>query len=107
MKRYSNNTSKVNGKNIYLTTRYPEIPLGHLNNYVYTTKGDRMDILAQIYYNDSSLWWIISKANPNIIPLDSIYLPVGKQIRIPHINQLPQILLKYKEINSSTNNINY
>ena len=52
-------------------------------NYTSTNnKGDRYDILANQYYSDSSLWWIISTANNNVVQ-NSLYLPEGTQIRIP------------------------
>ena len=67
MKRYSQipTIKSPTGKQIYTTVRYPEIPRSANDTYVYTTVGDRFDTLAQQYYGDSSLWWIISIANGN------------------------------------------
>jgi hypothetical protein len=45
---------------------YPNIPLSANDVYVITTVGDRLDSLANSYYNDSTLWWVISMANNNI-----------------------------------------
>ena len=70
------------GKRYYGTTKYPTIPLSLEDIYVYTTQGDKFDILAQQYYSDSSLWWIISSANSDL-PQNSYYIPEGTQIRIP------------------------
>jgi phage tail protein X len=70
------------GKQMYATSRYPEIPLSENDIYVYTTQGDRYDILALNYYGDSSLWWIIAAGNPNI-DLMTLVIPEGVQIRIP------------------------
>jgi phage tail protein X len=70
------------GKQIYATSRYPEIPLSENDIYVYTTQGDRYDVLALNYYGDYSLWWIIASANPNI-DLMTLVIPEGVQIRIP------------------------
>ena len=80
--------------------KYPDIPLSFDDIYVYTTQGDRLDILAQQYYKDSSLWWIISIANDNL-PQDSLTPPVGTQIRIPP-NPVP-ILASYNLLNNSQN----
>ena len=84
MKRYQDikiiNDPK--GKRYYGTTKYPEIPLSLEDIYVYTTQGDRFDLLAQQYYNDSSLWWVISIANSSL-DQNSLTPPVGSQIRIP------------------------
>ena len=74
--------TKINGNVVYKTSRYPEVPLSENDIYVYTTQGDRFDILADQYYNDSSLWWVISTANNNVVQ-SSLYLPEGTQIRIP------------------------
>ena len=81
---------------MYRTTRYPEIPRSANDVYVYTTIGDRFDTLAQQYYNDSSLWWIISIANDNLNQ-NSLTPPVGSQIRIPS-NPSP-ILAEFESIN--------
>jgi phage tail protein X len=89
----------TDGKQVYATSRYPEVPLSPEDIYVYTTQGDRYDILALNYYGDSSLWWVIAIANPNV-DLMTLVIPEGAQIRIPSnfsgvisefnlINQLP------------------
>jgi phage tail protein X len=73
-----------NNKNINFVanTKYPDVPLSLNDIYVYTTEGDRLDILAQQYYSDSSLWWVISIANPQLTQ-GSYYVPIGTQLRIP------------------------
>lgn len=85
MNRYSNIevTTTPTGKKAYTTVRYPEVPLHELDTYVITGVGDRFDTLAQEYYQDSSLWWIISIANEKLIQ-NSLSIPEGIQIRIPH-----------------------
>ena len=92
MNRYQNTPlMRVDNKLMYVTTRYPEIPLSNDDIYVYTTDGDRFDTLANQYYKDSSLWWIISIANtaiagtslPSDFSQDSLLIPEGSQIRIP------------------------
>ena len=50
--------------------------------YVITTYGDRLDLLSFQYYNDTTLWWIIAAANPELRK-DSLYLEPGIQLRIP------------------------
>lgn len=98
MNRYQNiPITKINKKRVYQTTRYPEIPLSENDIYVYTVQGDRFDILAQQYYNNSSLWWIISIANDNL-PQNSLIIPEGLQIRIP--TNTIEVLNLYKQINS-------
>ena len=80
---------------MYTTTRYPDIPRSFEDIYIYTTAGDRFDTLAQEYYGDSSLWWIISIANDDISQ-NSLTPPVGSQIRIPS-NPTP-IIAKYETL---------
>jgi len=80
-------------------SKYPSIPRSVNDIYVYTTTGDRYDILAQQYYNDSSLWWIISTANA-FTRQDSLLTPPEIQIRIPSPSRLNEILSAYKSLNS-------
>jgi hypothetical protein len=85
MNRYQNiPKTKIEGKEVYVTSRYPEVPLSENDIYVYTSIGDRFDTLAQQFYKDSSLWWIISIANTDKLNQGSLIIPEGIQIRIPH-----------------------
>lgn len=63
--RYQNNEVKTSrdGRMVYRSKIYPNIPLRDTDLYVATETGDRLDTLANQYYNDSSLWWIIAAAN--------------------------------------------
>ena len=97
---------KIDNKPNYQTTRYPEIPLSDEDIYVYTSQGDRFDVLANQYYGDQSLWWIISIANTAIagtsLPSDlnqsSLVIPEGMQIRIPA--NYTAVLNSFKQLNS-------
>jgi hypothetical protein len=82
----------------YIQVKYPEIPLDISDIYVYTTRGDRYDTLAFSYYNDPSLWWIISSANPSL-GCDSLIPPYGSQIRIPAFSRVSIILSKFDSLN--------
>ena len=68
MNRYTNSTidQTQQGQPYFKQRFYPNIPLSENDVYVITTVGDRLDSLANSYYNDSTLWWIISIANNNI-----------------------------------------
>jgi hypothetical protein len=84
MNRYQNiPKTKINGKEVYVTSRYPEVSITSEDIYVYSVQGDRFDVLAQQYYKDSSLWWVISIANTDKLPQNSLIIPEGLQIRIP------------------------
>lgn len=83
------------GSQYYTNNIYPDIPVANNDYYVITTLGDRLDLLAYDFYQDSSLWWVIASANS--LPGDSIYPPIGVQLRIP-IN-IQSILVNYKIVN--------
>ena len=101
MARYStiSTISSPENKRMYQTVRYPEIPRSINDTYVYFTAGDRFDTLAQQYYGDSDLWWVISIANSDLSQ-GSLTPPVGSQIRIPS-NPTP-IISEYKTINQQS-----
>lgn len=63
--RYENNKTKTvrDGRKVYKTKIYPNIPFRDDDIYVVTEAGDRLDHLASKYYSDASLWWIIASAN--------------------------------------------
>tara|TARA_R110000803_G_C11984319_1_gene321136 strand:+ start:749 stop:1051 length:303 start_codon:yes stop_codon:yes gene_type:complete len=84
------------GRRYYGTTKYPTIPLSVDDIYVYTTQGDRFDIIAQQYYSDSSFWWIISSANSGL-PQNSYYIPEGTQIRIPQ--NISEVISNFNSLN--------
>ena len=98
MNRYQN--SKIfltdKGKRYYQNVKYPNIPLDITDIYVISTIGDRFDILAQQYYNDPSLWWIISIANPEL-PQNSYYPPLGYQLRIPQ--NIASVITQFNQLN--------
>ena len=82
----------------YRTVKYPEISRSVNDIYVFIRVGDRYDSLAQSYYNDSSLWWIISTANYNTSQ-DSLLPIIGTQIRIPSPSRINQIISDYENLN--------
>tara|TARA_B100000963_G_scaffold357026_1_gene378331 strand:+ start:636 stop:1055 length:420 start_codon:yes stop_codon:yes gene_type:complete len=85
------------GARYYVTNSYPEIPLKSSDVYAITDFGDRLDILANLFYGDPSLYWVISSANPDLVPNDSLSLKGGIQLRIP--TDINSILNSYDIIN--------
>lgn len=59
--------------------RSPALPTRYLHYEV--VLGDRLDNLANRFFSDSTLWWFIAQANPEIFYPDQL-LP-GSIIRIP------------------------
>jgi len=81
--RYKNTSIKTDkrGKRVFKPTIYPKIPIQDSDVFIYPIFGDRLDTLAQKYYGDTSLWWIIAKANN--LDAAHIGLEVDNQLRIP------------------------
>jgi nucleoid-associated protein YgaU len=100
MNRYDNATIKTTsyGRQYYKQKFYPNIPLSSTDEYVVTTIGDRLDTLAYSYYNDSTLWWVISMANNNVTK-GSLFPEPGTQIRIP--TNLNAVLSLYNQYNTT------
>ena len=98
MGRYTtiSNASTLTGKSFKTTVKYPDIPLNFGDIYAYTDEGDRFDILAQAYYSDPTLWWVISIANPQFNQ-GSLFPPLGVQIRIP--GNIGAIITEYQQLN--------
>jgi hypothetical protein len=69
------------GREVYRTKIYPNIPLRDSDIYIVTQGGDRLDTLAYQYYGDQSLWWIIATAN-NIHDAP-FAVPDGTILRVP------------------------
>ena len=96
MKRYSNTGIKrdKSGVRVYNTTFYPSIPIDDSDQFIYTKFGDRVDALANEYYGDVTLWWIISKANGI---KGQAGLKPGQLLRIP--GQVEEILSNFRDLN--------
>lgn len=97
MSRYSKiEILKDNGRRFKSTTKLPIIEPSIDDIYIIGQVGDRLDNLAYKYYNRSSYWWILARANN--IGNGDLTVPVGKQLRIPQ--NVESIIETYNEINS-------
>ena len=71
-----------NTKNrVRFSTIYPKIETTSDDIYIYSKIGDRLDLLADKYYNDVTLWWIIAQAN--YLGKGSMNITPGLRLRIP------------------------
>lgn len=61
---------------------FPDIGLLSYYEHVYVD-GERLDSIAQTYYERPSLWWLILDHNPEI--KDMFDIPVGTKLRIPRV----------------------
>lgn len=97
--RYSNiPVREEQQERVYFSSVYSIVPESVDDYYVISTTGDRFDILAQEYYRDSKLWYIIAAANP-AVRRDALFIEPGIQIRIPL--PLSRVLT---ELNAENNN---
>ncbi len=80
MDRYKNSRIKrKDNKSYYKTIIYQKIPKSESDIYVITQFGDRLDLLANQFYGDPTLWWYIARANN----LNTMVIPENIQLRIP------------------------
>ena len=71
--------------NILRSTIVPRnvVPVQFAFTYHMWVEGNRVDLLANAYYHDPTMWWIIADGNPEILLWDD--LDSGTMIRIPHV----------------------
>ena len=98
--RYKNISLRVNenGRTYRANPIYPDIPETSDDIYLITTGGDRFDTLAQEYYSDYRLWWIIATANSDQ-KRDGLIVKPGVQLRIPANKD--EVLEAFENLNSS------
>ena len=96
MNRYSYTKVKKdkNGVRSLKVTRYPEILIRDTDTFHFARDFERFDWLAHKYYNDSTLWWIIAKANGYS---HESRPKVGDKIRIPR--DINSILQEFHRLN--------
>jgi len=83
MSRYSttNIMKDLNGKRRRSTTIFPTIPATANDTFIITTSADRLDKLANTFYGDVSLWWVIAAANG--LGKGTLVVPGNTKLRIP------------------------
>tara|TARA_Y100000389_G_C17329650_1_gene447396 strand:+ start:252 stop:599 length:348 start_codon:yes stop_codon:yes gene_type:complete len=113
MKRYNSKTKKVKDlrarlqnefdkrvpfpeRTMFTTTVYPKIIRTSEDVFIESRIGDRFDNLAHEFYGDSTLYWIIAKAN-NLIH-GGIAVEPGIKLRIPLNTE--QIVQEFYQLNS-------
>ena len=85
MQRYSDTIQTIRhndvGKTRYETMLYPEFPPKITDKYIIAKRLDRLDLLANEWYNDSRYWWVIAKANN--LTGGTFRVEPGTRLRIP------------------------
>lgn len=70
-----------NGTRVFNTTIYPKIERKFGDTYVIAAEYDRLDTIAQQFYGDPSLWWVIAEANG--LGKGTLRITAGLQLWIP------------------------
>lgn len=86
---------KSTGNRVLKSTLYPIIKIEDSDQFIYPIDGDRVENIAYRYYGDSTLWWIIAKANK--IKDGSFALKPDEKLRIP--SNIAQITNDLQSIN--------
>jgi hypothetical protein len=68
----------------------PTIPLSNGDIYIQKTSVERLDKLANIFYEDASLWWIIATANG--LGKGSYIVPQNTRLRIPPAEGVQRVI---------------
>ena len=81
--RYLNKLIQTNSEKLrQQTTILPNV-VGVSDTYIQTITIERLDTLADRFYGDSTLWWVIAAANG--IGKGTLRVPRGIKLRIPNI----------------------
>lgn len=85
------------GKNIFSQIYYPTVGLSEDDIYIITSTQDRYDLIAYDFWGDESLWRLIPMVNN--LECDSMFPPIGIQLRIPSNQEnILNLFKKYNEL---------
>ncbi len=89
--RYSNIPTilKTGKGKVYDSVLLPNVDANDSDIVVMTVQGDRLDLLANEYYEDPSMWWIIALKN-DMTEID-LSMKEGIILRIPSRNEALEI----------------
>ena len=97
MARYNSTTITVDKRRrfrVYKPTMYPSIPMKDSDTFIAPVVGQKLENIANEYYGDGSLWWIIAKANN--INDSTVISNTLKRVRIP--TEIQEVLQKLDEL---------
>lgn len=92
MSRYklTNQIKDANGIRKSASWIVPVPPTSTNDTYITTTTPDRLDKLANDFYGDSQLWWIIASANG--LGKGTLMVPANITIRIPEKSGIDEFI---------------
>ena len=86
MQRYKNTRIGIMTKDdsnvessFFETSYFLKVPETDDDTFIIPQHGDRLDLLANQFYGDSTLWWFIAHVND----IYTMNIPVGTSLRIP------------------------
>jgi hypothetical protein len=91
-------TKDQNGRRKFKTTFIPYIDKSDNDVYVITDPSDRLDLLANQFYSDSTGWPIIATANN--LGQGTLNVEAGIQIRIPDPSIYRDYIIQINDFNS-------
>ena len=100
MNRYQNLAivKDSNGRRKFVTTFIPYFDKSDNDIYVITDDSDRLDLLANQFYSDSTGWPIIATANN--LGQGTLNVEAGIQIRIPDPTKYRDYIIQISRFNS-------
>lgn len=66
------------------TQFYPDLDTND-DSIIYSSVGDRLDLLAKQYYGDETFWFVIARSNN--LGQGTLHIPPGMLIRIPRYSE--------------------
>jgi len=87
---------KVEGTRYKSTTLYPKITRKDSDITYYTRFGDSYGSLANRFYSDQSLWWVIAKANEGF--KGNLKFKIGERVIIPM--EIGEIVSELERLNN-------
>ena len=79
-----------NGRRRAEPTIFPVPPAVSSDTYIQITTPERLDTLANRFYGNSQLWWVIAVANG--LGKGTLYIPENTRLRLPSNTELENLI---------------
>lgn len=81
--RFTKIRKEEDGTQYRSITEYPKVTPKNSDRVYFTKQGERWDNIAYKFYEDTSLWWILARANTDVDFKGNMSLPTGTKLIIP------------------------
>jgi hypothetical protein len=96
MSRYDNTLQiKTESGTRRAATTIIRIPESESDQYVQIISPERLDKLANEFYGDVTMWWVIAAANG--IGKGTFLIPSNTILRIPQVNDINNYIYKFNQ----------